>query len=292
MRKLAITLSVCAGVGAGAFWILTSPAALPVAVVTGHTPDPANGALVFAAGGCSSCHAAPASEDKTVLAGEYAIESPFGTFYSPNISNSEEGIAGWSLPKFTRALRQGVSPEGRHYYPAFPYTAYSRMTDTDVADLFSYMTTLPADQTPSLTHEVRFPFNVTRGIGLWKLLYLTDGPVLEGELSAELLRGRYLVEGLTHCGECHTARDALGGLDLEVWLEGAPSPSGKGRIPAITPSKLDWSQRDIASYLRSGFTPDYDSVGGSMAAVVANPALLPESDTDAISAYLKALSAP
>lgn len=289
MRKFAITLCVCAIAGAGAFWVLTRPAVLPDAVAVGHAVDTENGALVFAAAGCPSCHAAPASEDKTILSGGYAIESPFGTFYAPNISTSAEGIDGWNLPEFSRALRQGVSPEGRHYYPAFPYTAYARMTDTDVADLFGFMTTLPADPTPSLAHEVSFPFNITRGIGLWKHLHLTDAPVLEGDLSAELLRGRYLVEGLSHCGECHTARDAVGGLDVSVWLESAPNPSGKGRIPALTPSNLDWSQSDIAAYLRTGFTPDYDSVGGSMAAVVSNLAKLPESDTNAIAAYLKAL---
>ena len=282
-------MAVCAALGAGAFWLLTSPAGLPDAIAAGHTPDASNGAIVFAASGCSSCHAAPASEEKTILAGGYAIESPFGTFYAPNISNSAQGIAGWSLPEFSRALRQGVSPDGRHYYPAFPYTAYTRMTDTDVVDLFAYMTTLPADPTPSLDHEVGFPFNVTRGIGLWKRLYLNDAPVLVGDLSAEVLRGQYLVEGLSHCGECHTSRDALGGVDLGVWLEGAPNPSGKGRIPAITPTKLDWSESDIASYLRTGFTPDYDSVGGSMAAVAENLAKLPESDINAIAAYLKAL---
>lgn len=218
--------------------------------------------------------------------------SDFGTFYAPNISWGPAGIGGWTLPEFARALRDGVSPAGRHYYPAFPYTSYVRMTDGDVADLFAYMTTLPADPTPSLDHEIGFPFNITRGIGLWKALNLTSEPVMTGDLSAELMRGRYLVEGLSHCAECHTSRDAIGGLDKSKWLAGAPNPSGIGRIPDITPATLEWSEGDLVAYFTSGFTPEYDSVGGTMAPVVTNLALLPESDRRAIALYLKALPAP
>lgn len=272
--------------------MLTRPAPLPDQVAAGHAPDPENGALVFAASGCASCHAAPQSDDKSVLAGGYALLSDFGTFYAPNISWGPDGIEGWSLPEFSRALREGVSPEGRHYYPAFPYTSYSRMAETDVADLFVYMKTLPADPTPSRPHDIAFPFNVTRGIGLWKTLYLSSAPVLTGDLSPELLRGRYLVEALGHCAECHTSRDAFGGLDKDQWLGGAPNPSGKGRIPDITPAALDWSVGDLVAYFTTGFTPEYDSVGGTMAPVVANLALLPESDRTAIALYLKALPKP
>ena len=220
------------------------------------------------------------------------MESAFGTFYAPNISNGPEGIGGWRLADFARALRQGVSPDGRHYYPAFPYTSYIRMTDGDVADLFSYMTALPADPTASRAHDVAFPFNIRRGIGLWKRLYLSPEDVLTDGVDAQLVRGRYLVEGLAHCAECHTARDALGGVRRDVWLAGAPNPSGKGRIPGITPATLDWSQAELVDYFTTGFTPDYDSAGGSMAAVVSNLALLPQTDRAAIAAYLKAVPTP
>lgn len=273
-------------------WFLTQPPGLPEQVAAGHQPDAQNGAIVFAAAGCASCHAAPQSSDKSILSGGHAFDSPFGTFYAPNISSGAEGIGGWNLPEFARALRQGVSPDGRHYYPAFPYTSYIRMTDTDVSDLFAYITTLPADATASQAHDVGFPFNIRRGLGLWKTLYLSDTPVLTGDLGAELQRGRYLVEGLGHCAECHTERNALGGTDRTAWLGGAPNPSGKGRIPAITPSELEWSEAELVEYFTSGFTPDYDSVGGSMAAVVTNLALIPESDRQAIAAYLKALPTP
>jgi len=286
MRRSVKFLLVGAAAVAGTGWLLTAPAAMPVEVAQAHTADPVNGALVFTAAGCASCHAAPDAQDKTVLAGGHALESPFGTFYAPNISSGPEGIGGWSLPEFSHALRAGVSPEGRHYYPAFPYTSYTGMDETDIADLYAYMRTLPSDPSASRPHDVGFPFNIRRGIGLWKQLYLDPTPVLTGNLDAEQLRGQYLVEHLAHCGECHTPRDGLGGLDREAWLTGAPNPSGKGRIPDITTASLGWSKAELVEYFTSGFTPEYDSVGGSMAAVVENLAQLPESDRAAVAAYL------
>lgn len=291
MKRGVKILLACAVVAAGGAWVLTAPAPEPVLVAQGHTADPANGELIFTAAGCASCHAAPNSQDKTILAGGYAIESPFGTFYAPNISSGPEGIGGWSLPEFYNALRNGVSPYGQHYYPAFPYTAYSGMTELDIADLYAYMRSLPGDSTPLRAHDVGFPFNIRRGIGAWKLLYLKQDAVVSGELNAEMQRGRYLVENMSHCGECHTPRDALGGLDRDQWLKGAPNPSGKGQIPDITPAGLGWSESELVEYFTSGFTPDYDSVGGSMAAVVDNLAKLPASDREAIAAYLLALPA-
>ncbi|APE43309.1 diacylglycerol kinase [Sulfitobacter alexandrii] len=289
MRRFLISVCLLAVIGLGVFWVLTRPAPLRADVAAGHTVDADNGAGVFHAGGCASCHAAPESEDKLTLAGGEAFASPFGTFHAPNISPGPQGIGGWDLPAFARAVTRGVSPEGQHYYPAFPYTAYVHMTDTDVADLFAYMQTLPVSDTPSKPHDVGFPFNIRRGLGLWKLLYVHEDYVMAGDLDDELARGRYLVEALGHCGECHTPRGPLGGLERDAWLTGAPNPSGKGRIPNITPGGLDWSATDIAYYLQSGLTPDYDSVGGSMASVVQNLAQLPEDDRAAIAAYLKAL---
>lgn len=284
-------LIACAIVGAGVFWALTRPAPLETFDAT-IAPDLAAGAQVFAAAGCASCHHAPGTEGeaKLVLSGGNAFDSPFGTFYAPNISSDAiHGIGGWSLAEFSRAVTKGVSPEGQHYYPAFPYTSYRVMTQTDVANLFGYMQALPASDVPSKAHDVGFPFNIRRGLGLWKRLYLTDDFVLAGDLPPDLARGRYLVEGLGHCAECHTPRDGLGGLDRTAWLTGAPNPSGKGRIPGVTPAQLEWSESDLIYYFESGFTPDYDSVGGSMAAVVSNLARLPASDREAVAAYLKAL---
>jgi mono/diheme cytochrome c family protein len=186
---------------------------------------------------------------------------------------------------------KGVSPGNTHYYPAFPYTSYTHMSIADAGDLFAYIKTLPASDTPSRAHDVGFPFNIRRTLGGWKWLFASDDYVLTGDLSEQLQRGRYLVEGLAHCGECHTPRNALGGLQRDQWLAGAPNPSGKGTIPNITPGKLEWSESDLVAYFTSGFTPEYDSAGGEMAKVVSNLAQLPQSDREAIAAYLKAIPA-
>ena len=282
----------CAILGAAFGWYLTRPDPLNPDFGAELTPDPEAGALIFAAGGCVSCHAVPRSEGEAqlVLAGGLAFPSDFGTFHAPNISpDPDHGIGAWTLPEFARAVTRGVSAEGEHYYPAFPYTAYGHLAPQDVADLFAYIQTLPASDTPSKPHDVGFPFNIRRGLGMWKLLFSKDDYVLTGELDAPVARGRYLAEGLAHCGECHTPRNALGGLDRSAWLSGAPHPSGKGKIPGITPAQLDWSEVDLVEYFTSGFTPEYDSAGGEMAEVVRNLSQLPESDRAAIAAYLKAL---
>lgn len=290
MRKL---LAVLVGLGvlaAIAGWVLSRPMPLPNDATAGLTGDAAHGETVFWAAGCASCHAAPEAEgeDRLVLAGGYRIKSPFGTFVAPNISPSPEGIGGWSVQDLANALVKGVSPEGQHYYPSLPYTTYARMKLQDVADLKAFMDTLPQSDVTSQLHELGFPFTVRRGLGLWKQLYLTEGWIVPVE-DEQLERGRYLVEALGHCGECHTPRDAIGGADTALWLQGAPNPSGEGTIPGIAPNKLDWSAEDIAYYLETGFTPDFDSAGGEMADVVANMANLTPEDRGAIAAYVKAV---
>lgn len=293
LLKIAIPAAL---VAAGVAWAVTAPDALPEAAFDGVAGDAARGEMVFTAAGCASCHMAPDAEDeaKLVLAGGQRFPSPFGTFLAPNIStHPEHGIGGWSARDLGNALLHGTSPDGQHYFPAFPYTSYTRMGDRDIADLWAYMQTLPASDVPSRPHEVVFPFNIRRALGGWKLLHLRSDWVMAGEdLGPELTRGRYLVEALGHCAECHTPRNALGGLDRDRWMTGAPNPSGKGTIPGLTPDQLTWSASDIAYYLETGFTPEFDSVGGHMAHVVANTAKLSAEDRAAIAAYVKALEAP
>ena len=283
---------VCLGAAIG--WGVTRPAPMPTSIAPEHQASAAAGEIIFLAAGCSSCHAAPGAkgEDKLVLTGGAAFPSDFGTFYAPNISPDRvHGIGGWTLEEFAHAVRNGVSPQGQHYYPAFPYAAYSHVTDADIADLFAYIRALPESDVPDQAHEVGFPFSIRRGLGVWKILFTQSDYVVTADLSEEQQRGRYLAEGLGHCAECHTPRNALGGLDRSRWMGGAPNPSGKGRIPNITPGALDWSQADLKVYFSSGLTPEYDSAGGEMAVVIENLSQLPEPDLAALAAYIKVLPA-
>lgn len=291
MTFLRWTLAGAALAAAGGWW-LTAPQPVDPARLAGLTADAGRGQAVFHAAGCASCHMAPGAQGdaRLVLAGGQRFETPFGTFVAPNISSDPtQGIGGWGVQALADAVMAGVSPEGAHYYPAFPWASYAGMAPQDMVDLHAYMATLPADATPSQPNDIGFPFNIRRGIGLWKLAFAGDGPVLDlPDLTEAEQRGRYLAEVLGHCGECHTPRDALTGApDSSRWLAGGPDASGKGKVPNITPAALDWTAAEIAEYLNSGFTPDYDSAGGHMALVVSNFARLPASDRDAVAAYLK-----
>jgi mono/diheme cytochrome c family protein len=280
--------------GFATFLLVTQPRPGNMDDLVGVTGDAVQGEEVFTAAGCASCHMAPGAEgdEQLVLAGGMGFASPFGTFLAPNISpDLTQGIGGWTLAQFACAIRDGLSPQGQHLFPALPWNAYNKMTGQDVANLWAYMQSLPPSAEPSQPHELRFPFNIRRTLGGWKLLFENRGWHMAETPSPELARGRYIVEALAHCTECHTPRNVLGGLDRDRWMAGAASPDGKGRIPNITPAKLTWSAAEIFTYLTTGFTPDFDSVGGHMAHVVDNMSKLPESDVRAVVAYLKALPA-
>lgn len=295
LRKAAAALVLFAVVAAALASFLTAAEPLSAAGLPAHQPDIANGERMFYAGGCTSCHAAPEAkgEEKLKLAGGLEIQTDFGTFRVPNISpDPETGIGGWSTLDFVNAVMRGVSPSGTHYYPAFPYPSYARMRVEDVIDLKAFMDTLPPVSNRVAGHDLRFPFNIRRGVGVWKLLYLSPAPVLTlADASEAVRRGQYLVEGLGHCGECHTSRDAMGGLKTSLWLAGAPNPEGKGAIPNITPGPggLDWSETEIVDAFKTGFKPDFDTLGGRMGATQENLAHLPDRDLEAIAAYLKAV---
>ena len=262
MRAFLRWVVALALIGAGIGWYLTRPQMLDGTVLAGLSGDVSAGEMVFHASGCNSCHAAPDAEEeqKLVLSGGYRIKSPFGTFIAPNISPSEAGIGDWSMQDFANAVIKGVSPDGAHYYPSFPYATYARMTLQDVVDLKAFMDTLPESDVASQPHELGFPFNIRRSVGGWKLLFANGDWVMPAG-TEELERGRYLVEALGHCAECHTPRNQLGGLVTDQWMQGAPNPSGEGKIPAINAANLSWSAGDIAYYLVTGCTPEFDSVG-------------------------------
>jgi mono/diheme cytochrome c family protein len=294
MIRWLIALAVLAAVLAVAtFWVLTIPAA-PATAIEPHTPDLANGREMFYAGGCSSCHAVPKQKDPTRLGGGLALNSPFGTFYVPNISSDpRDGIGGWSEIQFITAMTKGISPAGEHLFPAFPYTSYRNMRNDDLRDLFAYLKALPAVAGRARDHDLRFPFNMRRAVGIWKLLFFDSEPRKpDASKSAQWNRGAYLVNGPGHCAECHSPRNAFGAVIESLRFTGGPSPDGQGGVPNITQYKLEnWTEQDIAGTLADGLTPDAGLVGGNMIEVVANISKLTAGDRMAIAVYIKSLPA-
>lgn len=294
LRKLAILAGIAVVLGLAAFWFLTAPESVPASALAANMPNAANGATVFNAGGCASCHATPNQDDRTKLGGGLALTSPFGTFYVPNISpDPSDGIGGWTEAQFVTAVTKGTSPGGQHYYPAFPYTTYAHARIEDVRDLFAHLKTLPAVKGKVRDHDMSFPFNVRRGLGLWKRLYLDSRPFTpDATKSAQWNRGAYLVNAFGHCAECHSPRNFMGGIIESQRFAGGPNPEGKGWVPNITQRGLkDWSEKDIAYLLETGNTPEGDSVGGSMTAVIRNTSQLSDDDRAAMAAYIKSLPA-
>ena len=294
MRRILLALAALAVLGGGAFYVLTIPRGLSEAALAALPEgDAGRGERIFWAGGCASCHAAVGAkgEERLRLGGGRVLRTDFGDFVVPNISNdAADGIGSWSAGDLANAMLRGVSPDGRPFYPSFPYASYARMASGDIADLRAYLATLPGVAGRQPGHELRFPCNIRRGLGLWQMAFLSSAPVLDlgDAVAPEVKRGQYLVEGPGHCGECHTPRGLAGQSDHAAWLGGAPAAEGGGKVPNITPGGDlgDWSASDIAYYLESGFTPDYDSVGGSMVEVQENMAMLPAGDREAIAAYL------
>jgi mono/diheme cytochrome c family protein len=292
LRGFAILLGAVGVVGAAVYWLVTAPVVVPAGALPAYTPDIANGQTVFNAGGCSSCHAVPGQQDRLRLGGGLALPSPFGTFYPPNISpDPQDGIGGWSEADFVTAVQKGTSPRGTHYFPAFPYTTYQHAKLSDVRDLFAYLKTLPAISGKVRDHDVPFPFNIRRNLGVWKFLFLDGKPFAPDPARPEQWnRGAYLVNALGHCAECHSPRNLLGGIVDAQRFAGGPNPEGKGWVPNITEKGLgDWSEKDVAYFLDTGQTPDGDSAGGAMTRVIRNMAELTDADRTAIATYVKAL---
>ena len=292
LRRILLGLILIGAAGFGIFWWLTTPAVVAAASLPARTPNLANGEAAFNAGGCSSCHAVPNQPDRLKLGGGLAMPSPFGTFYVPNISSDPTyGIGRWSEADFVTAVLKGTSPDGTHYFPAFPYASYQHASVDDVRDLFAYLKTLPAVSGTLRDHDVPFPFNIRRNVGIWKFLFMNDKPVVaDASRSASWNRGAYLVNGLGHCAECHSPRNFLGGIVAAQRFAGGPNPEGEGWVPNITQKRLgDWSAKDIAYFLETGQTPDGDTAGGSMVRVIKNTSQLSAEDRNAIAEYVKSL---
>lgn len=270
--------------------VLAVCATAAVDVAAAENGEIERGEYLVAAGGCASCHTVRGGEP---FAGGAAIKTRFGDFYPPNITpHPEHGIGGWSDRDFIRAMREGVRPDGAHYFPAFPFTSYVLLSEADALAMKAYLFSLPAVDRASRPHEIPFPLNWRFLQGIWKLFFFRR----EGTGSArypEADRGAYLVEALAHCGECHTPRNSLGGLDRDLWMAGTvDGPEGEA-VPNITPDPrtgLTWSVDEIVGYLRMGMDPDGDFAGSLMADVIENgTARLTDEDLAAIAAYLKSL---
>ena len=291
-RRIFLLLLLAGAAAFGFYWWLTAPPLRWSATVTAAAPNPANGETIFNIGGCSSCHAVPNQPDRLKLGGGLPIPSPFGTFYAPNISpDPTDGIGRWSEADFVNAVMKGISPGGTHYFPALPYTSYSHATVKDVRDLFAYLKTLTPVQGKVRDHDLRFPFNIRRNVGIWNWLFMDGGLFIPDQSrSPNWNRGAYLVNSFGHCAECHSPRNLLGGIIASQRFAGGPDLDGQGWVPNITGRGLaDWSAKDISYFLETGQMPDGDSAGGSMARVIKNTSQLSEKDRDAIAEYVKSL---
>jgi len=254
-------------------------------------PDAKRGEYLAQAGGCVGCHTENKKE-AVPFAGGRALKTPFGTFYGPNITpHPQAGIGRWTDGDFIRAMREGNGPNGAHYFPAFPYPSFTRITDGDLRDLFAYLRTLPPNARPTQPHNLDFPFGFRFALAGWKWLFFTPGPfVPDPKASAEVNRGAYLVQALGHCGECHTPRNFLGAPRRDRLLAGGKGPEGKN-VPNLTPTGLEkWSDGELKEFFVTGLTPDGDAPAEAMAEVINNTtSKLTPGDLAAVIAYLRTL---
>ncbi len=253
----------------------------------------ARGEYLFRAGGCLGCHTAPGG---AALAGGRALVTPMGTFYGPNItSDPEHGIGRWTDEEFVRALHRGVGRGGEQLYPVFPYPSFTKITDADAKAIKAYIFTLPPSSQPSKPHDVPFPFNIRLLLIGWKWLNFSPGVFKPDEAKTpEWNRGAYLVEALAHCGECHTPRNLMGGIERSRALSGTAKGPDMKPAPNITPDPETgigkWNQNDLAYFLESGIDPDGDVTGSVMDEVIQNTtSKLTSDDRRAIAAYVLSL---
>jgi mono/diheme cytochrome c family protein len=253
------------------------------------------GEYVYRASGGCTCHRDPASEVLS-LAGGRPIKTPFGTIYGTNITpDRDTGIGAWSDENFLRAMREGESPEGEPYYPVFPYTSFTLMSDRDVLDLKAYLFSLPAVKKEDRPPEFSFPYSSRSSVRVWRGLNFDPKRFApSADRSEEANRGAYLSQALAHCGECHTPRTFMGATNQDLYYAGsAEGPEGE-LAPNITPDDETgigkWSIPDIVWLLQTSFKPDGDDAQGLMAEIVEHGYKhLEESDLKAIAVYLKSL---
>lgn len=282
-----------------AWWSLCVLAVAGWGGAVAETADPAElrerGQYMVYAAGCISCHAGEEGESEHLVGGR-AFATVYGTFYAPNITpHPEHGIGQWTEEQFRRALREGVAPDGRRYFPVFPYTAYTRMRDDDIRAMWAYLSSRPAVARPSRAHGTDWYLQLPLAMRLWRLLHFSPGPWQDDpDRSAQWNRGAYLAEALGHCGECHTPRGLMGNLHVERKYAGTSIGVDDDSVPNITPHPEDgigkWDQDDLAYFLESGMTPEGDYTGGMMSEVIDNGQQhLTAADRKAIATYVFSL---
>lgn len=250
--------------------------------------DIKKGAYIVKLGGCVSCHKTPKRKDAD-LSGGHALKTPFGTFYVPNITpDVETGIGGWNEEDFIIAMTKGVSPNGSHYYPAFPYTSYTQMNRQDLKDLKAYLDSVPALKNKVPDHDLGFPFNIRFLMMGWKMLFFTEGVFTQNPSKSKAWnRGAYLVNAPGHCAECHTPRNLFGGLDRSKMFQGNPKGPDNEKIPSLF---VKWKERELFTSLKIGMKPDGDFFSGSMGHVIAKTtSKMSEDDLLSVVTYLKDL---
>jgi mono/diheme cytochrome c family protein len=289
-RMIGSILSLAAIAGAIAVAaIVWRPAIAAIEPPAPHSFDSAlvkRGRDLAAIGNCNDCHTVRGAKD---FAGGLAVPTPFGTIYSSNITpDAETGIGRWSDAAFRRAMQSGVDRDGRHLYPTFPYDHFTNVSDDDNRALYAFVMTRQPVRAQPRENQLSFPLNQRVVVAGWKLLYLRHGTYQpDAAKSAEWNRGAYLVEGLAHCGACHTPRNALGaertraafaGGDVDNWHAYA--------INSQSPAPVPWDADALFQYLRHGWHPDHGVARGPMAEVVSNLSEVPESDVRAIATYM------
>lgn len=273
--------------------VFASGAMLLAAAGSAETETGRGEYLVYA-GGCIECHTAE-SDGAVPLAGGRELETPFGTFHVPNITpDAETGIGDWTEQEFLQAFWEGVDPEGRHYYPAFPYTSYTGVSRDDLLAIRAYLFSLDPVRNETPGHELAWYISSRLAAGAWKFRYFEPGRFVPDETrSEEWNRGAYLVRHLGHCGECHTPRGLTGAPDRDAELAGYEAADGES-VPNITPHREDgigrWTRGDIEYFLDTGMLPDGDYTGGRMSAVIdRSTSHLTREDRLAIATYIRSL---
>ena len=255
--------------------------------------DAKRGQYLSKAGGCLACHTED-KKDAAPFAGGRALKTPFGTFHGPNITpHPQAGLGRWSEADFVRAMRLGERPDGAHYFPAFPYPSFTRISDSDLRDLWVFLRTIPPNGRANQPHDLGFPFNLRALVAGWKWMFFTPGAFAsDAARTPTVNRGAYLTQALGHCGECHTPRNFLGGPSGSRFLAGGMGPEGK-KIPNLTPTRLKkQSDKELKDFLSTGFTADGDVPAEAMGEVIRNTTgKLTAQDLDAMIAYLRVIPA-